>query len=95
MIYGRRSVLTFKLWVRHALLKGRPWRSPSDVVWHHVESIGTKAYTVAEARALFASFAEVEAKPVLTTYDTALFPGWIARFFPDDWGWFITLRTRK
>jgi ubiquinone/menaquinone biosynthesis C-methylase UbiE len=95
MIYGRRSVLAFKLWVRHALLTGRPWRSASDVIWHHVESIGTKAYTVAEARALFAAFADVEAVPLITTYDAALFPRWLARFFPDDWGWFITIRARK
>jgi SAM-dependent methyltransferase len=95
MVYGRRSVLAFKLWVRHALLKGRPWRSASDVVWHHVESIGTKAYTVAEARALFGAFAEVEARPLITPYDEALFPRWLARFFPDDWGWFIALRARK
>jgi ubiquinone/menaquinone biosynthesis C-methylase UbiE len=95
MIYGRRSMLTFKLWVRHAVLRGRPWRSASDVSWHHVESTGTKAYTVAEARALFGTFAEVEARPLITTYDKALFPRWLARFFPDDWGWFIALRARK
>jgi len=95
MIYGRRSVLAFKLWVRHALLKGRPWRSASDVVWHHVESVGTKAYTAAEARALFGAFAAVEAQPLVTPYDQALFPRWLARFFPDDWGWFIAVRARK
>lgn len=95
MIYGRRSLQAFKLWVRHGLLKGRPWRSLADVVWVHVESVGTKAYTVAEARALLAAFSEAEAAPVLTTYDTSRFPRWLARFFPDDWGWFITLRARK
>ncbi len=95
MIYGRRSLAALKLWVRRALLQGRPWRSLADVVWHHVESVGTKAYSVAEARALLAGFAEAAARPVLTTYDTAGFPGWLARCFPDAWGWFITLRARR
>jgi SAM-dependent methyltransferase len=95
MIYGRRSLATVKLWARHALLRGRPWRSFADVVWDHVESVGTKSYSLTEARALLAGFSAVEVAAVLTTYDLASFPHWLARFFPDDWGWFITLRARK
>ena len=45
MLYNRRSILALNTWVRHALLKGRPWRSFRDCLWHHVESLGTKAYT--------------------------------------------------
>jgi ubiquinone/menaquinone biosynthesis C-methylase UbiE len=48
MLYHRHSLVAFYLWVRYALLRGRPWRSLSDVVYHHMESIGTKAYTRAE-----------------------------------------------
>ena len=44
MIYHRHSVLVYFFWLKHALLKGKPWRSFSDVLWHHMESIGTKAY---------------------------------------------------
>jgi ubiquinone/menaquinone biosynthesis C-methylase UbiE len=95
MVYGRRSLATFKVWIRHALLRGRPWRSFADVIWHHVESIGTKAYTTSEARALLAGFTSAQVEPLLTSYDLASFPRWLARFFPDDWGWFITLRATK
>jgi ubiquinone/menaquinone biosynthesis C-methylase UbiE len=45
MLYNSRSILALNTWVRHALLKGRPWRSFRDCIWHHVESLGTKAYT--------------------------------------------------
>lgn len=93
MMYGRRSPNVFKLWVRHALLAGRPWRSFAAVVWHHCESLGTKAYTARELRALFASFRDVEVTPVITPYDVARWPRWLSKWFPDEWGWFIPIRA--
>lgn len=93
MVYGRRSLLVLKLWVRQALLKGRPWRSLDDIVWHHVESLGTKAYTTGEVRRLLSRFSTVTIKPFITTYDTNKLPGWIRCLFPDDWGWFITFKA--
>lgn len=95
MLYGRRSPLVVKLWIRHALLKGKPWRSAADVVWNHMESIGTKSYTKGEVRDLLAMFSNVEQIPVITTYDTARIPPFISRFFPDSWGWFIGIRATK
>jgi SAM-dependent methyltransferase len=95
MMYGRRSVTALRFWVRYALLRGRPWRSVSDVLASHVESPGTKAYRVRELRELFAAFRVVTARPVITVADTSDWPRWISRFFPDDWGWFITLSVEK
>ena len=48
MLYNRRCLCIFKCWVRHALLAGRPWKNFHWVMWHHLESIGTKGYTKAE-----------------------------------------------
>jgi len=95
MMYGRHSVLAAHVWVLHALLRGRPWRSIAEVIAAHVEIPGTKAYTVRELRQLFASFAEFAAEPVVTAPDRSGWPRAISRFFPDDWGWFVTLRARK
>jgi len=95
MVYGRRSPHVFKVWVRQALLRGRPWRSAADVIWHHVESIGTKSYTVKEAHQLFGVFSGREIAPAITPYDTSHWPSWISRFFPSQWGWFITVRATK
>jgi ubiquinone/menaquinone biosynthesis C-methylase UbiE len=50
MVYHRHSLVAFYLWVRYGLLRGRPWRSLSDVLYHHMESIGTRAYTRSEIR---------------------------------------------
>ena len=95
MMYGRHSVIALRFWVRHALLKGRPWRSIADVIGTEIESPGTKAYTVRELERLFAMFEACEARPVITAPDLADWPKAISRFFPDDWGWFITLHARK
>jgi ubiquinone/menaquinone biosynthesis C-methylase UbiE len=48
MLYNRRSLVAIKHWLRYALLKGRPFRTLSDVIYHDMESIGTKAYTQRE-----------------------------------------------
>jgi ubiquinone/menaquinone biosynthesis C-methylase UbiE len=48
MVYNRRSLQTFYWWLRYALFRGKPWRSFSEVLYHHMESIGTKGYTRSE-----------------------------------------------
>lgn len=52
MIYHRPSWTGFLLWIRYALLAGRPLASMKEVMARHLESPGTKAYTLREARAL-------------------------------------------
>jgi ubiquinone/menaquinone biosynthesis C-methylase UbiE len=95
MFYGRRSVLAAKMWSKHALLRGRPWRSTADVIWHHMESIGTKSYTQQELRNMFQRFSHVQIIPFITPYDTKSIPQWVARHLPDDWGWFLAIRAIK
>ncbi len=54
MLYNRHSVFAVNQWIKHALLKGRPWKSLGWVLWHHLESIGTKAYTRKEILGMLA-----------------------------------------
>ncbi len=95
MMYHRRALLPLKLWVRHALLRGKPARRLADVLWHHMESIGTKAYTVRELQKLFAAYHAFSATPIITPYDKIKWPDWISQFFPNDWGWFILMHAVK
>jgi ubiquinone/menaquinone biosynthesis C-methylase UbiE len=95
MLYGRKSVTAWLLWARHALATGRPWRTPSDVIWHHVESIGTKAYTQQEIQVLFAPFAAVRTQPILALSDRDRLPRWITKFYPSRWGWFVAVQATR
>ncbi|MGE3316886.1 MAG: class I SAM-dependent methyltransferase [Planctomycetaceae bacterium] len=65
MIYHKYSPVGYMLWARYGLLRGKPFRSLDDVYFHHLESPGTKAYTVGQARQMFAGFSMVEARPLL------------------------------
>lgn len=69
MIYRRWSILSVMLWLRFALLAGKPWRTLGDVLATHVESPGTKAYTVREAEAMCRSFGVVSARAHLSFGD--------------------------
>lgn len=95
MMYGRRSLVAFKLWIKHGLFQAKPLRSWKDIIWNHMESVGTKAYTVAELKHLFASFSIFMASPIITPYDKKCWPSFLNQFFPDKWGWFIAFEAIK
>jgi SAM-dependent methyltransferase len=69
MIYHTHSFVGYMLWIRYALLAGRPGLSLAQIYAVHLESPGTKAYTVDEARTLFERFSRVELNTVLTHGD--------------------------
>jgi SAM-dependent methyltransferase len=69
MIYHRWSLVGMMLWMRYALFRLRPWVSLAEVYARHLESPGTKAYSVGEARRLFARFHHVRIHTVLTHGD--------------------------
>jgi SAM-dependent methyltransferase len=86
MLYGRHSWVAFGLWLRHALMMGRPWRSLTDVVAEHMESPGTRAYTRGEIASLFegAGFDSVQVVGFPTPYDRRVV-GPLARLVRFDW----------
>jgi ubiquinone/menaquinone biosynthesis C-methylase UbiE len=53
MLYNLHSICSFKFWVKYALLRGKPWKSPRWALWNHMESIGTKGYTRTDLRRMF------------------------------------------
>jgi SAM-dependent methyltransferase len=71
MLYNRRSLAIFILWVKHALLRGQPWKSLRWALWNHMESVGTKGYSRGELRAIFAKLPvqELEIQTEPTTID--------------------------
>lgn len=69
MIYHKWSMVGLMLWIRYALLGLRPWLSLTQIYARYLESPGTKAYSVAEARQLFSAFTEVKIHTLLTHGD--------------------------
>ncbi|MBM4229783.1 MAG: class I SAM-dependent methyltransferase [Gammaproteobacteria bacterium] len=59
MVYHKWSMVGAMLWIRYALLSGRPWRGLRSIYAEHLESPGTKAYSYVEARDIFSCFASV------------------------------------
>ena len=72
MIYHRPSVVGLMLWARYALLAGHPRRTLTDIYAEHMESPGTKGYTLAEAERMLASFREVHTQVQLSFGDLLL-----------------------
>jgi len=69
MIYHKWSMVGVMLWLRYGLLALRPWRTLTDIYSCYLESPGTKAYSVTEAKKLFSAFDEVAIRTVLTHGD--------------------------
>jgi SAM-dependent methyltransferase len=94
MLYARHSWVAYGLWAKHGLLKGRPQRSLADVLAHHMESEGTKGYSVRELRAMFGGLEDLRIEKVQTPYDRA-WAGPLAQLTGDRLGWFAVVRGRK
>jgi ubiquinone/menaquinone biosynthesis C-methylase UbiE len=93
MLYSRRSWFALGVWGKTALLRGRPWRSFTDVLAAHVESPGTKAYTGPELDRLFAGFEQVSYRRFVTPYDRRL-AGPLAGVAGSRLGWFVGITAR-
>jgi hypothetical protein len=94
MLYARHSWVAFGLWLRYALLRGRPWLSLADVVAGHMESVGTRAFTRAELRELFGGLSELQVEHVGTPYDRRV-AGPLARLTGRRLGWFLVVTGRR
>lgn len=69
MIYHKWSIVGLALWMRYALFRFRPWISLRTIYAKYLESPGTKAYTLPEARTLFSAFEQIKIRTVLTHGD--------------------------
>jgi ubiquinone/menaquinone biosynthesis C-methylase UbiE len=69
MIYHKHAPIGWMLWLRYGLAKFRPFIGMKEIYSSYLESPGTKAYSVEEARCLSKSFSYFEAKIELSTGD--------------------------
>jgi len=106
MIYNRRSLTARYQWIKWALLRGRPWKSIRWCLAHCVESPGTKAFTVQEARRMLRGLPvrQLEVATIITHQDRLAGRGLIpsvagsllARLLGGAGdGWYMTLAFQK
>lgn len=89
MVYHHPSLTGFMLWLRYGVLRGKSLRR---CVYDHLESPGTKTYTMAEATSLFPAFENIKLKQVFSPGDLLLiqpssryqapFYRWVWKLFP-------------
>jgi ubiquinone/menaquinone biosynthesis C-methylase UbiE len=94
MIYHRRALHTFNLWLKNGLLRGKPWRSFKHVLYHYNESIASKAYTYKETRTLFKDFKSCEITSFLTVADLKFFKS-LGSIIPARLGFYLGLQVTK
>jgi SAM-dependent methyltransferase len=69
MVYHRYSFIGYMLWLRYGLARLRPFLSLDTLFSRYLESPGTKAYSLDQAKALFAGATNLQAWTVLTHGD--------------------------
>ena len=106
MVYNRRSLNAFYQYLRFGLLGGKPFKSISWVLYHNMESIGTKAFTIREMKSILADcpvhIRNISAK--VTKYDLLWDRSVLFRFISyvlaclfgfRKIGWFMTIELEK
>jgi SAM-dependent methyltransferase len=94
MVYARHAWVSYGLWLRNGPLSGRPFRSIADVLYHHMESLGTKGYTKREMRRILPSITQLRLDKVATPYDVE-YAGGLARLTGAQLGFFLIARGLK
>ena len=94
MLYSRRSWVALGVWLRYGVLRGRPHKTPTELLADWMESPGTKAYTQAELDALFNRFAGVRYERFVTPYDRRV-GGPLAARLPARFGWFVGITAKR
>jgi ubiquinone/menaquinone biosynthesis C-methylase UbiE len=69
MIYHKWSIVGYMLWMRYGLFRLNPFISLKEIYEKYLESPGTKAYTIQEAKEMFNQFSDVHISTMLTHAD--------------------------
>ncbi len=100
MLYHKYSLVTLQAYLLYGLFKGKPFCSLDEILANHIESPGTKAYSMNQIKKLFAAFTALEVKPIITRYDLrygrfSYLPSWVGKCLPPRWGWNLIISGEK
>jgi len=98
MLYHKKSLVALQLYLRYGLLSRNT--NINQIIFQHHESVGTKAYTITQAREMFGTFKEVKVSIRITPYDLRYWkdkylPSWACNLIPRRFGWFLIVEVVK
>ena len=91
MLYHKQSIVGYLLWIRYAGVRLKLLTSISEILSQHLESPGTKAFSISEAKALLERFKDVKIKVALSDGDLLMqhtgldHGGWILSVVKKCW----------
>lgn len=106
MVYNRYSLFALYRYLLCGLFKGKPFQSFSTILFNHQESLGTKAYTMKEIKALLCNY-PVSIMTIKSTVSYHDLLGYKAKPFQflaylfagllgwNKVGWFMTIELKK
>jgi ubiquinone/menaquinone biosynthesis C-methylase UbiE len=108
MLYNRHGLYAWKMWIKHALRKSRPWKSLRWVLANHIESAGTKGFTEKEVKQMLAplGLTDIRMERFITSNDRVMRRGFPYRLCDlllvfvlaltgNRLGWFRGISARK
>ncbi len=106
MVYNRHSLFAFYRYLLAGFFRGRPFRRISTILFHHQESLGTKAYTRREMKKILSRYpVKIEQiKATTTRHDLLYYKSrpfrWLAYCAAfllgfNKVGWFMTIELTK
>ena len=106
MIYNKNSLFAFYRYLLAGLCKGKPFAKWDDILFHHQESLGTKAYTIKQIKQMLSRYpvAIKRIQAPVTNHDLLYYKSRPFRFLAYcaaclfGWytvGWFMTIELEK
>lgn len=100
MLYHRYSLVSLQAYLWFGLFRLRPFKRIDEIMAKHMESAGTKVYTIEQAKRMFSMFRNLSVKPVATIYDIRYardkyLPKFVLNLIPDRLGWFMLIKGIK
>ncbi|MBD3182585.1 methyltransferase domain-containing protein [Candidatus Poribacteria bacterium] len=106
MVYNKKSLNAFYQYIKYGLMRGRPFKSISWILYHYMESIGTKAFTINEMKRILTKYPVriIDIAARVNYYDLLPDKSPFARFIAyllacllgyNKIGWFLTVEIEK
>ena len=95
MIYNKHSLAVYRNWIKTSMIEKKLTWDLDEFISSHIESPGTKAYTISSAHQIFSSFSEVYLKRYVTESDVGRRLSLFKNLIPNCIGWYLSFECKK